>query len=163
MKGLRWKIRIGCNKGSKLSNHLVLALMCLLGIVLIMATACNDTSSSTSSSTPFFPVQKELGRMYPTALAGGKLVLDNCCLRLKDSAYDYSCLPIWPYGYSLSIEGKEIQVIDNNGKPIARVGDTITVGGGEISAEIAAKYSVQPLPDSCSGPFWLVSKVVENQ
>jgi hypothetical protein len=116
-------------------------------------------AASAPTTTPFFPVQMD-GLDQMNALAEGKLVLDSGYLRLKPS-FGESHLLIWPYGYSLSIEGKEIQVIDSDGQVAARVGDRIKVGGGEVPAEIVERYIGQPLPDNCPGPYWIVSEVVQ--
>ena len=147
-----------------------LIFLCMLAAVLSAAVACNDNStsisSSTSSSTPFFPVQKAgLSRME--ALLEGRLELDNGCLRVKYSDGNYlgNYLLIWPHGFSLHTKGEEIQVIDINGQIVARVGDKITVGGGEIPGEgakelIEESIVDQPLPDNCTGPYWIVSNVI---
>ncbi|MCJ7515710.1 MAG: hypothetical protein MUO89_07085 [Dehalococcoidia bacterium] len=94
-------------------------------------------------------------------------MLDNSNLRLKPSwgkgdVWSKGELLVWPYGYSLRIMDKQIQVIDNDGQLVARVGDKIKVGGGEVPAEIVEEYIGQPLPDDCEGPYWLVSEVIEN-
>ncbi len=145
------------------------ALVCVLVIVPIMWTSCHDNSFTTTPPAPFFAVKKEAdpNYIYFDALAEGKLVLDNNNLRLKPSwgkgdVWSKGELLIWPYGYSLRIEGKEIQIIDNYGHLVARVGDKIKVGGGEVPAEIVEKYIGQQLPDDCTGPYWLVSRVIDN-
>ena len=78
-------------------------------------------------------------------------------------------LMIWPYGFSLSRdESGVIHVIDDNGKPIARVGDKVKMGGGETSKEYNAdiRYisgiSAQLPSDRCSGPYWIVGEVITN-
>ncbi len=140
----------------------VLILLSMLMIVLSTSFACNDNSTSISSSTPNFPVQKAgLGGM--DALLEGRLELDNGYLRVK--YVDNNYLLIWPHGFSLRIEGEEIQVIDSNGQVFARVGDIIKVGGGEAPSgkekEYLEKYFVeQPLPDDCQGPYWIIGQVV---
>jgi hypothetical protein len=137
-------------------------MVCVLVVVPIVAIGCHD---NTPSLTPFFPVQKS-GLDQMLSLAEGKLVLDNGYLRIKRILalrfIGESDLLIWPYGYSLRIEGKEIQVIDSDGQVVARVGDRIKVGGGEVPAEIVEKYIGQPLPDDCKGPYWIVSEVVDS-
>lgn len=140
------------------------ALVCALVIVPIMLISCYDNSSNTAWPTPFFAVKKEAPNFntYPTALFEGKLVLDNNCLRLKpswDTGESKGSFPVWPYGYSLRIVGKQIQVIDKSKDSyiVAIVGDKIKVGGGEVSAEFVEDYIGQQLPDDCPGPYWLVS------
>jgi len=137
---------------------LLIALTTIL--VALLATACPNNSTNISTPAPFFPVQRG-GLDQMTALAEGKLVLDNGYLRLKGFFGEGESL-VWPYGFSLRTEGKEIQVIDSDGQLVARVGERIKVGGGEVPAEIVEKYIGQPLPDNCTGPYWIVSEVITD-
>ena len=139
-----------------------LVLLCMLVAVLSTAAACNDNSTNISSSTPYFPVQKP-GIDGMTALMEGRLELENGYLRVD------KYLLIWPHGFSLRTEGEEILIIDGNGQVVARVGDKITLGGGEVSIpEEEAKEFIEksitgkPLPDNCTGPYCIVSEVVYN-
>jgi hypothetical protein len=86
-----------------------------------------------------------------------RLILNGGYLRLQESNY----LLIWPHGFSLRTVGDSIQVIDDNGRVVARAGDRIKVGGGGVAAEIARKYSAQSLPDDATGPYWIVAETVE--
>jgi hypothetical protein len=126
----------------------------------------DDWNSSVTVGRPtmFFPIQKkpDPNYIYPTALFEGKLVLDNNSLRLK-AFWSTSDLLIWPYGYSPRIVDKQIQVIDNDGQLVGRLGDKIKVGGGEVPSEIIEKYIGQELPDDSEGPYWLVSHVIDNK
>lgn len=108
----------------------------------------------------FFLVQKEIPSVHMTALAEGTLVQDGGYLRLKRDID--SALLIWPYGFTQRTEGGEIQVFDGSGRVVARVGDNIKVGGGEVSAKMAEQYIGRPLPADCPGPYWIVSEVVER-
>ena len=116
----------------------------------------------------YFPVQKPgyEALAYPSALAQGELILDNGYLRLKPSLVldktSRGLLIIWPPGSTWQIENDQVQVINPAGKSIARVGETLRVGGGEISAEIVAKYTGQAPPDGCESPYWLAAPGVYN-
>jgi hypothetical protein len=148
---LRWV----AGRGKMLS-----ALVFMLSIMFIITIGCNINSVNTSSPDLFFPVQKE-GLAQMLISAKGRLVLDNNCLCLKP-IIGHSYLLIWPYGSSLRIEGKVIEVVNRDGKALARVGDVIKVGGGEaVSAEIVEIYIGYSLPPDCKGPYWLVSEVVQ--
>ncbi len=133
-------------------------------IMLILVSGCvekpsQDGISITSLSTaPFFPTQKNYTEHTMLALLEGKLVLEDGCLR----ADNY--LLVWPYGFSISADGKVIQIVDNTGKPIARVGDKIKLsgGGGEMPREIIANYSKELPSDRCSGPYWIVGQVITS-
>lgn len=69
-----------------------------------------------------------------------------------------------PYGFSVSTEDGIIQIIDDTGQPIARVGDRIKVGGGECvkPCEHIAQYSAELPSDRCSGPYWIVGEVITS-
>ncbi len=134
-------------------------------IILILVSGCvekpsqNGISANTSSSAaPFFPTQKNYTEHTMLALLEGKLVLEDGCLRVDNY------LLLWPHGLSISTDGKVIQIIDNTGKPIARVGDNIKLsgGGGEMPREIIANYSTELPIDRCSGPYWIVGEVLTN-
>jgi|LGVE01.1.fsa_nt_gb hypothetical protein len=131
-------------------------------IVSILVTGCvekpsqNGGSDNTSSSAPFFPVQNDPNpNCYMTALLVGELVIEDCCLRVGDD------LLVWPHGFSLSIECEVIQVIDDTGQPIARVGEKVKVSGGEVgTSELPGGYlselSAKLPSDRCPGPYWIV-------
>ena len=132
-------------------------------LIALLATACLNNSTNISSPAPFFPVQRG-GLDQMDALLEGRLELDNGCLRVK--YFDDNYLLIWPHGFSLRTEGKEIQVIDSDGQLVARVGDRMKVSGGEVHAEfdefIAEEIIGQPLLDNCTGPYWIVSEVITD-
>jgi hypothetical protein len=93
------------------------------------------------------------------ALLTGELVIEDGCLRVDDDVL------VWPNGFSLSIEGEVIQVIDGTGQPIARVGDKVEVSGGEVgTSELPGGYlselSAQLPSDCCPGPYWIVGEEI---
>ncbi|MDD5701612.1 MAG: hypothetical protein PHU23_06120 [Dehalococcoidales bacterium] len=157
----------------------ILFVLLVLGLMLA-SLACSASqaapiSSPTASQTPsglngltYFPVQK-LGYealAYPCALAQGELVLDDGYLRLKPSigldGTSRGSLIIWPPGSTWQMENDRIQILNQEGKPIARSGETLRIGGGEVPEEIVSKYTGQTLPDGCQGPYWLASPGVYN-
>lgn len=83
-------------------------------------------------------------------------------LRIELEYSDDKDLVIWPHGYSVRDEGDEIQVLDGEGRVVAVVGETITLGGGEVSIAIVEKYIGQSLPEGCTGPFWIASEVIDD-
>jgi hypothetical protein len=140
-------------------RRMLSALVLMFGMLFTMGFGCS--AFNTSSPVLFFPVQQE-GLAQMLILAKGKLVVENGCLRLKP-IIGHSRLLIWPYGYSLHTEGKIIEVVNGDGKTVARVGDTIKVGGGPaVSAEIVEIYTGKQPPDECPGLYWLVSEVIDN-
>lgn len=116
------------------------------------------------SSVPFFPTAKEPATLYMQALLSDKpevLELVGGCLRVNNGYDNY--LLVWPYGFSLYTEGDLIQVIDDTGQSVVRVGDKIKVGGGECAGctnKDIAKFSAELPSDRCSGPYWIVAEVI---
>lgn len=145
----------------------------IIGIVIIMLiviSGCveepqqDDKPVNISSPTPFFPKQSDPNLDAMNALLVGELVLVDGCLRVDDNDPDIdNYLLVWPYGFSLSTEGDVIQVIDDKGQPVARVGDRVKIGGGECvkPCEHIAKYSADLPSNRCSGPYWIVGEVVK--
>ena len=127
--------------------------LALLVLVLLLV-ACGS-----STVEIFFPVQKS-GLDQMDALLEGNLELVDGWLRVQSSDSDY--LVIWPYGFSVQGEGKEIQVLDGDSQVVAIVGEPIRVGGGESTVEIVESYIGKSLPDDCAGPFWIISEVLSH-
>jgi len=128
----------------------IAAAVVLLVVVLVIRTP----GVSPAPSVSFFPVQKEVQSEVMAVLLQGELILDNGCLRVHDE------LILWPYGYSLQTEGKEIRVIDDKGQSVAHVGHHVRLGGGQIPAYFAEEKLGQLLPEGCDGPYFLAGVVV---
>jgi len=129
--------------------------------VCLSIVGCSCSEGFGTGPTPFFPVERDHGSfsVYMQARAEGRLILKEGCLRLK-RLFGESQLIIWPHGYELRIEEKTIQVIDADGRMVARVGDWIEVGGGESkSVEHIEDYIGQSLPPDCAGPYWIAGPI----
>ncbi len=125
----------------------------VLVISLMMLSSCAE---KTPLPTPYFPVQKEVQEMGLMAELSGELVLDDGCLRVHDN------LILWPYGYTVEMEGDDIWVVNEHGEGVVKVGDRVQMGGGVISAEFAEEKIGRSLPEGCTGHFWLVAFSVEK-
>jgi len=112
-----------------------------------------------------FPRQKHsIGSME--ALMEGELVLENGCLRVKVSNVyasddEPSVLIIWDLRFSTRTEERVVQLIDTlTGNVLASVGDFVSMGGGFISPPTYLGL-VDPVPEECPGPYWLVGEFVK--
>jgi hypothetical protein len=123
--------------------------------ILLSTLGCSCNSTVKTQSPPYFPVQKEAPQAYLLALLPGELVLDNGYLRVNGE------LIIWPYGYSVKIEGKNIYIIDEKGRQVCKVGDMVKIGGGQIPAYYIEEIIGQPLPPDCKGPYWMAANIAE--
>jgi hypothetical protein len=128
-------------------------------MALIILAGCTN-SEITSIEVPYFPVQKEVPRVLMGGLYEGKLVLENRLLLSRDLfPGDESVLIIWPFGYTMEIDGNQIKILNEKGQPAAAVGDNIRMGGGGVSPDWET-YVGQPMPKGgIQVPFWLASSV----
>ncbi len=96
------------------------------------------------------------------------------CLRVRgypDPTYPdrtpVSLLLVWPANFTLSAKGNSIQIIDGAGLIAARVGDEVRFSGHPIcsdgwclTTDIGEIDLLQPLPEGCPGPYWIVGEEV---
>jgi len=139
---------------SKLRGLIIGIIVSILVIGCVEKTQQDDRFIDTSTSTLFFPVQKDTHpSSQMTAILEGELVQINGCLRVDNY------LLVWPYGFSISTNGEVIQINNNTGKPIALVGDKVKFGGGEKPSDYIANFSGELPSSRCSGPYWIVGDV----
>ncbi len=97
-------------------------------------------------------------RVNMLAGGNGELVLDEGCLRTGSADGD---LIIWPPGFSLTTEDDGVQILNEAGVIVARVGEKVHMGGGIITyPSQLGEYVLRHLPPSCPGPYWVVGEVV---
>jgi hypothetical protein len=146
----------------------LLCIVFLCGLGLFTACSGNNTPKTEQSATPtetsimpanmyingqYFPVQKEFHETVLAAMMTGELKLDESgYLRL------YDALIIWPHGFSCVFEGKTILIVDAKSQVVAKVGDVIKIGGGEVPLNYAQEALGQSLPKNCQGPYWLTGE-----
>ncbi len=98
----------------------------------------------------------EVGHMQ--ALLGGEIVEVDGCLRV--GSRDGSLI-IWPDGYRAGMQDGRVVVLDGSGRIVARVGDQVSMGGGEVSREHIEGWDlIDPKPPAaCPGPYWIAGEV----
>jgi hypothetical protein len=110
----------------------------------------------------YFPTQKAGNLMHHELLGHGWLVYEDGSLRIKPFyLFSKGTLAIWPNGYTYDIKGREVRVINRDGKVVARTGHWMTYGGGPSSGEVSSYYLDEPIPDQYSGPYFIVSGVMD--
>lgn len=94
------------------------------------------------------------------ALGGGRLVIHNGCLAVADRS-PRPIYVVWPDGYSMVYRQHDVPIlIDALGREVARLGDEVTLGGGNVPAEYAGEAIIGGLPDACrtsGGGYFLTS------
>ena len=120
-----------------------------------------------------FP-QYEGPPMLPEGSRFGELIVVDGCLRVRrypDPTYpDQNPVPlllVWPENFTLTTKGDSTQIINGAGLIAARVGDDVRFSGHGICSEgwcgitdIGEIDLLQPLPEGCPGPYWIVGEDV---
>lgn len=103
---------------------------------------------------PIYLPRQAPTEVYLEAEVDGRLILDeNGCLRLEDERSDEQRLILWHAGHSLRF-GDGIEVLNDSGEVIARVGEEIYGGGGYLDSQAPA---IPGMPiDACPGPYILL-------
>jgi hypothetical protein len=128
----------------------------LIGILVVpvILSGCRIDEPQTSV---YFIVQQEPAEIVLLASLPGELVLDeDGYLRVCDN------IILWPYGYSYDVRDGEIRITDDEGREVARVGEWVSIGGGQINASFAAEKIGHDLPEGCTGPFWLAGGGIDD-
>ena len=137
----------------------------LLSILLIVSSiGFTGCEKDVSESDIYFPTLEEPANAYMDALTEGKLILNGKYILLKAGFLFFTedMLLLWPYGYSVEVEKGNIHILDDNRDIVARVGDHVKMGGGQIPVSHLETLIGESLPDSWEGNCWMVSKVVSN-
>ena len=101
-----------------------------------------------------FPQLKMRSMAFMLALLTGELVLEDGYLRIDGT------LIIWQPDYFVNNNEGTIEILDRNGEVVARVGEEVSMGGGEVPIEHINKLLKEPLPADCKGPYWLMGEIV---
>lgn len=136
----------------------------LLGLLLaVMAVAC---AAERPSSPPgiFFPTVP-IGDEYPGALIEGVLEVRSGCVFV--AAHEDRWLLLWPEGSRHENVDGELEILDENGKVVARAGERLRVGGGETNPiEVGGSGAAErwatdltgvDIPERCGDLYWIVS------
>jgi hypothetical protein len=92
------------------------------------------------------------------AYGGGKLVLDEQgCLRLNPGGD----VVVWPHDHSADVDARgRVRIRDGKGRVVAKVGDNVAVGGGEVGdrgigfVDPGSVPSKQELLERCPGRYY---------
>jgi len=102
-----------------------------------------------------FPQLKMRSGEFMESLVTGELILEDCYLRVDQE------LILWQPDYFVNNNDGTIEILDRNGEVVARVGEEVCMGGGEItSIERINKLLKEPLPADCKGPYWVMGEIV---
>ena len=116
----------------------------------------------TPDPTVHFPQLRTRGEPFMEALLQGKLAVIEGCLRVTGSGSSH--LVIWQPDFLVNNNEGVIEILDRSGEVVARVGEEIRIGGGEVPLTEKLKQLLrEPLPEQCRGPYWSMGELVSNE
>ena len=111
----------------------------------------------------YFPQLKTRNASFMEALLIGRLEVENGCLLAYQKGSDQPITIVWQTDYFLNNSEGSIEMLDRDGKVVARVGETIYLGGGEIGG-IEDDQLQAPMPEHCSSsPLWLMGEFLTGE
>ena len=123
----------------------------------LLLTAMGLEGCATTSEPPMSGIALPTLSFDPeialTALASGRLVARDGCLRLVGRAGKTRALVIWPKGSRIVTEGRGAGVILGNSGQRVPIGPRIQLGGG-VGESIPPEALSTPLPSQCAGPYF---------
>lgn len=131
---------------------------CCLGLV-----ACDPGVSvePASSGSTVLPTHRDL-QSGPDGLQRGTIVMSGSCVVLEEAVQHLRWLIVWPAGYQL----RDTVVVSGEGQPIARVGDTVDLGGGEYKesqyAFLKTLLATEPAAACRVGNYWLATDITRR-
>jgi hypothetical protein len=142
--------------GIKLPEH--------LSIVTIYEPLGDDLPFEVNSDDSiYFPQLKTRSASFMEALLIGRLEVENGCLLAYQEGSDQLITIVWQTDYFLNNNEGSIEMLDRDGKVVARVGETIYLGGGEIGG-IEDSQLQAPMPEHCSSsPLWLMGEFLPEE
>ena len=102
---------------------------------------------------------REASNAFPEALMSGTVVELDGCIRVRSDAGSRGHLLVWQPDHRIQRNGERIEIVDGSGKVLARVGEQIRIGGGEMPRAAVEKALKAPLPPACTGPYWMAGSV----
>ncbi|PZR82324.1 MAG: hypothetical protein DI537_36835 [Stutzerimonas stutzeri] len=127
-----------------------------VAVAMLTASGCAtlpEAESARPSVATHLPVLSFKPDVMLTALARGRLVVRNGCIRLVGKEGDDGMLVIWPAGSQLVTKGgRQIVVVGGSGRRLF-VGSSVSLGGGG-SDQLGHEVLREPLPPTCTGPYF---------
>ena len=97
------------------------------------------------------------------ALFIGRLEVENGCLLAYQEGNDQPTTIVWQTDYFLNNNDGSTEMLDRDGKVVARAGETIYLGGGEVGG-IEDDQLRAPMPEHCSSsPLWLMGEFLPEE
>ncbi|MBC8054847.1 MAG: hypothetical protein H7Y13_17450 [Sphingobacteriaceae bacterium] len=140
----------------KQKNSVVILTIITVILLILFIHPDNEQNlfkSSAPVSEPYFPTVKDPQTETMEALLSGELKLAGKCLKIEGN------LIVWPYGFSV-VKGDTLAVINEKGKVVAKVGDTVKLSGGQVGTDGSPSGNLAEYTNAdCKGPLWITGEV----
>ncbi len=111
----------------------------------------------------YFVQLKARSSSYMAALLIGTLIVKDGCLRIASPGDEAGSLIIWQTDYFVNNNQGLIEILDREGRVVARVGEELRMGGGEIMlTDSLAGQLREPFPAQCEGPYWMMGELLPD-
>ena len=110
-------------------KHKLMTLVAATMLAAVVA-ACQSGSVPIGGGAVAIRTAPAVAQACMDALAGGTLAANNASGLGINSAGGEQMAVEWPFGYAARNNLGAIELLDETGKVVAKVGDEITVGGG---------------------------------
>lgn len=130
----------------------------ILGLGLVALTGC---VGGQADDEIHFLRAKPSGAPEMLAPLEGRLVLTAGCLRIQDDGTSYAA--IWPFEFSLDVQGDSAQILNGDKAVVAQVGDELRVSGGEVPQLSLEDFEENFIGTTtrCVAPYWRINNDVE--
>lgn len=130
-------------------------------LVLLGLAACGPTSNEPQVTAPVATQAAATPPMIATRLlaeTAGELTIEDECLRID------GYLLVWPPEFTVDIREDRVEIVDEltGEKVVWRGGETVQVGGGEVSyaaLDDQVRQRIEPCSKGGAGAFWLVGDI----
>jgi hypothetical protein len=113
-----------------------------------------------AASIPVLPELREASDAFMEALLSGTLIEQSGCLRVSPDGKQPGHLLIWQPGYTVRRAGDRLEIVDSTDKVVARVGEPLRTGGGEVPLTDSLRKQLKaPLDAACVGPYWIMGQL----
>jgi hypothetical protein len=111
----------------------------------------------------YYPQLKTRSTSSMEALLIGRLEVENGCLLAHQEGSEQPITIVWQTDHFLNNNEGSIEMLDRDGKVVARIGETIYLGGGEVGG-IEDDQLQAPMPEHCSSsPLWLMGEFLPEE
>ncbi|HUG88333.1 MAG TPA: hypothetical protein VMP42_06165 [Actinomycetota bacterium] len=130
--------------------------------------ACAGSGISGSSLRPegssndiYFATRRSPAGSGPNAGPGTATIVERSGCLILESLYegDAQSIGLWPQAWRLVTSGGKTVILDADGREVAAVGDTVLIGGGDISRSVMLQEAEDLPPTRCTfdGFSWVTA------